>query len=156
MRPSYHILGQSPSDHILGQSPLVNRRFKTPSILFFIPPFCQLSTLNKLYCIPLSFYCDHTLMSCYISIISKERHLLHRKSHYPGTFQFMNKSVEKAIDNLLFLNIRLHLYRSKLHNIPVKRSHLWCICHVQVWSIHNRTSELIRKTRDRKCRNPHA
>ncbi len=44
-------------------------------------------------------------------------------------------SVEESINNLHFLYIGLHLYRSKPHNIHMKRDHLYCIVHVQVQRI---------------------
>ncbi len=80
-------------------------------------------------------------MNCKFTRLLNEKHLQYRNSHCAGTFQFVIKSVEEAKDNLHFLYICLHLYRSKLHNIHMKRDHPCCIFYVHVQSIQSRISE---------------
>ncbi len=80
---------------------------------------------------------------CGVLMCMWKKHLDYRNVHYPGVFQFVIKSVEESID-ILYLNVGLHLYRSKPHNIGMmKMDHFCCIFHVQVQSINiqSRTSE---------------
>ncbi len=46
----------------------------------------------------------------------KKTHLEYRNAHYPVAFHLIIKYVEELIDKLHFLNMGLHLYRSKSHN----------------------------------------
>ncbi len=47
--------------------------------------------------------------------MSIEKHLEYRNAHCPGVFQFVIQSVEEPKNNLHFLYMGLHLYRSEPH-----------------------------------------
>ncbi len=57
------------------------------------------------------------------------KHLQNRKDHYSWVFQFIIKTVKGSIDNLHFLDMGLHMYRSKwyiLGTYPLNWNPLSC------------------------------